>query len=146
MPSSTPSPAFDTSDAIGRGTLAATTGQSFDDREIDERLVVGRIARPRPRDLQELVFGHVAHQEVLERLLHVALEHLERDDDAAAAPRQAFEHRELEPMRVRIVVLLADEDDVRLRQLGQHRLEVDERARRPCRTRAAARSSLRVPA
>ena len=29
---------------------------------------------------------------------------------------EAFEHRQLEPMRVRIVVLLADEDDIGLRR------------------------------
>ena len=44
-----PSPAFDTSDAIGRGTLAAITGHFYLLREIDQRLVVGRVARPRAR-------------------------------------------------------------------------------------------------
>ena len=53
--------------------------------------------------------------------LHVALEHLHRDDDRHAAARQPFDDGQLEPVRVRIVVLLADEHRVGARQVREHR-------------------------
>jgi hypothetical protein len=68
--------------------------------------------------------AHVA----LHGVLHVALEHLERERDPAAAPPHALEERVLEPVRVRIVVLLADEDDVGPGEARDHHLEVDELA------------------
>ena len=77
---------------------------------VDQRLVVGGVARPWARHLQKLVLGDVPHQKVLEGLLRVALEHLERDDDVAAPPAEPFENRQLQPVGIRVVVLLADED------------------------------------
>ena len=59
--------------------------------------------------------------------LRVALEHLERQRDRHAAAPQSVEDRRFEPVRVRIVVLLADEHDVGLGEVGEHALEVGER-------------------
>jgi hypothetical protein len=42
-------------------------------------------------------------------LLNVALEHLEREREVGAPAFQPLEERELEAMRVRVVVLLAEE-------------------------------------
>ena len=46
-----------------RGTLAATTGQRRSLRELHERPVVGRVARPGPLRLQELVLGVSSRQD-----------------------------------------------------------------------------------
>ena len=43
------------------------------------------------------------------------------------AAHQSFEDCRLEPMRVRIVVLLAHEHDIRPREIREHGLEVSER-------------------
>ena len=45
---------------------------------------------------------------------------------ATLPAREPFEHRQLQPVRVRIVVLLADENDVGAREIRRHRLEIGE--------------------
>ena len=64
---------------------------------------------------------------MIDRSLHVALEHLHPDADGGVAPQQPFNHRHLERMRVRIVVLLADEYHVGAGEVSQHRFEIGER-------------------
>ena len=61
---------------------------------------------------------------MIEGLLHVALEHLEAEDDLASTTRQPFEDGELKAMPVRVVVLFTKEHDIGPRQVGDHRLEV----------------------
>ena len=104
-----------------RGTLAATTGH-VRLGELDERAVVGRVARPGAAGLQELLLGDPSRQVGVERRLHVALEHLERHVTGTFRRSEPLEQGRLEPVRVRIVVLLADEHDVGVRQVGEHRL------------------------
>ncbi len=61
--------------------------------------------------------------------LGVALEHLEREHRRDLPPVKTVEDGRLQPVRVRVVVLLADEDQVGLRETGEHHLEIYERAR-----------------
>ncbi len=60
---------------------------------------------------------------VVERRLHVALEHLERDHHRPADAPQALEHRRLGTVGLRVIVLLAEEDDIGAGEAVDHRLE-----------------------
>ncbi len=93
--------------------------------KVHERLVVMQVVRPGSRGFEKRLLVHVAHLKMVQRLLHVALEHFQADRDCAGPPaREAFEQRQLQMVRVRIVMLLAHEDDVGLRDIREHRLEV----------------------
>ena len=94
--------------------------------ELHERAVVGRVARPGARPLQKVRLGNRSADVGVHRLLHVALEHLERQRDRHMTPREPLEDPALEPMRIRVVVLFADEHDVGPRQVGRHHLEIGE--------------------
>ena len=91
---------------------------------LDERAVIGRVARPGPRRLQELLFGDRAGQIRVETRLRVALEHLERQRDRHTAATESLQDRGFEAVGVRIVVLLADEHDIGLRDIGEHALQI----------------------
>jgi hypothetical protein len=97
-------------------------------RHFDERAIVGGVARPGPALLQELRLADRAGQVAIQRALDVAFEHLERDGRGDAPSPQPRHQSLLEPVGARIVVLLADEDDVRSGELGHHALEVGEHA------------------
>ncbi len=96
-------------------------------RQLDERAVVGRISRPGAGGLERLLLPRRSNQIRVERRAHVPFEHFERHDGRHFAPLQAFEDRELEAVRVGIVMLLADEDDVGGRDVRQHDFEIGER-------------------
>jgi len=66
------------------------------------------------------------HLKVIQRFLDVALEHLEPDGHSLPPPRDTLEQGQLHAVCVRIVVLLADEDDVGLPDIREHHLEVRE--------------------
>ena len=95
-------------------------------RELDQRTVIGRVPRPRPRAFQELLFRDRSRRVLVEDGLHVALEHLERNHERHAAAHQPFDDGQLEPVRIGVVVLFAHEDHVGARHVGEHRLEVRE--------------------
>ena len=56
--------------------------------------------------------------------MRVPLEHLERQRQRHAAAAKPIEHRRFEAVGVGIVVLLADEDDIRPGDVGEHALEI----------------------
>jgi hypothetical protein len=79
---------------------------------------------------EELRLGEVTHQEVLERILDVAVEHLEGDDDVALVAREPFQQRQLDPMRVHVIVLLTEKDDIGPRHGVEQRIEIADARRR----------------
>ena len=94
--------------------------------KLDERPVVGAVVGPRPRVLQEVRLTDLAGEVLVEHGLRVALEHLEREGDALAARGERDEQVRLERVRDRVVVALAEEDDVarlgRIEHVASYRL------------------------
>ena len=95
-------------------------------RRLDERTVVALVVAPRPRTLQERGFVDLALAVGIERRLHIALEHLEREHDLVAAhAQQLLEHRQLDSMRGVVEVGLTQEHDVDLGEGRAERLPLD---------------------
>jgi len=81
-------------------------------RELDQPAIVRRVSIPRTRPGQEIAFTHAAGEVVVEHALYVALEHLEREHDSSPRASDRVEELCLGAMRLRIVVLFSEEDDV----------------------------------
>ena len=94
--------------------------------DLHERSIVRRVARPGTAGLQKVLLAVLAAQIGVERRLHITLEHLEGDRHRHVPPHEPLEKGGLEAVRVRIVVLLADEHDIDAGQVREHRLEVGE--------------------
>ncbi len=96
-------------------------------RELDHRAVVGRVVRPGAGGGEEGRFGDGAGEVAVEGPLDVALEHLEGKDNRAGPPAcDPLEDGGLQLVGPRVVVLFAEEDEVRLGEPSGHRLEVDD--------------------
>ena len=78
-----------------------------------------------------------AAQVGIERRLHVALEHLERQGHRRPACARGLRGAPFEAVGVRIVVLLADQNDVGAGEVGEHHFEVGEAPRAGIDRRAA---------
>ena len=96
-------------------------------RELYDRPVVGRVARPWARRGEELFLGGRAAHVLVDRTLHVTLEHLQADGQRCMPAQEPFEHGDLQRVRVRIVVLFADQHDVGAHEIREHALEIGER-------------------
>mmetsp|Transcript_18606 Transcript_18606/g.59491 ORF Transcript_18606/g.59491 Transcript_18606/m.59491 type:complete len:386 (+) Transcript_18606:488-1645(+) len=87
--------------------------------ELDERPVVGDVVCPRARVLQHVLLADGAGEVLVEDELHVALEHLQRENDLRPHGRQRDEEERLEVVRDGVVVALPQEHDVARRRLCQ---------------------------
>ena len=69
---------------------------------------------------EELRLRDATREVIVQRWLHVALEHLEGEHDGAAELRDCDKRLDLGAVRIGIVMLLAEEDDIGMSDAGEH--------------------------
>src|SRR4051812_8159641 len=89
-------------------------------RELDQSAVVRSVAIPWTRSRKEIGFIDAAGEVVVEHRLNVALEHLERKNHRPSTTPNRLENLRLGAMRLRVVVLLAEEHDIGARESLEH--------------------------
>ena len=110
--------------------MAATTRKPRSFASSTGAAVVPGVVSPLPGAGEELLLGEDSVEVEIEAALHVALEHLHRDDERAARVGEAAGERQLDRVPLGVVVELAEEDHVRRGEVRHGLLQPDGTQRR----------------